>query len=83
MLEEGYAPHEVDEVWLSLPAQPNISLDVTQYWHKKIAALKCHKSQIADLENFEQHRIEKLSLAPGQTFKVEEKFHRIRFRRPK
>jgi LmbE family N-acetylglucosaminyl deacetylase len=81
LLEEGLLPHEVDEVWLSLTGRPNVLLDVTKYWQKKILALRCHKSQIVDLDRFEQKRIEKLNLAPKQPFKVEEKFHRINFRR--
>jgi LmbE family N-acetylglucosaminyl deacetylase len=81
LLEEGLLPHEVDEVWLSLTGRPNVLLDVTKYWQKKISALRCHKSQIVDLDRFEQKRIEKLNLAPKQPFKVEEKFHRINFRR--
>ena len=82
LLDEGLAPHEFEEVWLSLTDQPDISLDVTKYWDKKISALRCHISQIADPEIFEKHRIERLGLAPGQAFKVEEKFRRIRLRRP-
>lgn len=81
LIEEGFIHHEVDEVWLSLTERPNIFLDVTKYWQVKIAALRCHKSQIVDLDCFEQERIEKLHLAPSQPFKVEEKFHRIKFRR--
>jgi LmbE family N-acetylglucosaminyl deacetylase len=81
LIGEGFFPHEVDEVWLSLTGRPNVLVDVTRYWQKKIAALRCHKSQIVDLDRFEQERIEKLYLAPSQPFKVEEKFHRIKFRR--
>jgi len=82
LLNEGLVPHEVDEVWLSLTDQPDIRLDVTQYWEKKLSALRCHISQIADPETFEKQRIEGLRLAPGQAFKTEETFRRIQFRRP-
>ena len=79
LLDEGLAPHEVEEVWLSLTNQPDISLDVTEYWTLKLSALRCHISQIADLDDFENQRIERLGLAPGEAFKVVEKFRRIRF----
>ena len=81
LLDEGLVPHEVEEVWLSLTDRPDISLDVTQNWQKKLSALRCHTSQIVDPDIFEKQRIERLKLAPGQAFKAEETFRRIRFRR--
>lgn len=48
LTEEGLEPHIVREVWVSLPSNPNIRLDVTEHWEKKISALFEHKSQIGD-----------------------------------
>jgi len=46
--EEKLEPHLVKELWVSLPAQPNIEIDVTDYWDRKIQAILQHKSQIAN-----------------------------------
>lgn len=48
--EENLEPHLVQEVWVSLPREPNVSLDVTPFWELKIRALLEHKSQIGDAE---------------------------------
>lgn len=48
--EENLEPHVVREVWVSLPKEPNVSLDVTLFWETKIRALLEHKSQIGDVE---------------------------------
>ncbi len=48
--EENLEPHVVREVWVSLPKEPNVSLDVTPFWETKIRALLEHKSQIGDPE---------------------------------
>lgn len=51
LLANGLEPHNVKEMWLSLPIPADISLDVTDHWEKKFQALKCHRSQISDVEN--------------------------------
>ncbi len=48
MTEEKLEPHIVKELWVSLPVNPNVKLDVTEYWDQKIQAILQHKSQIAD-----------------------------------
>ena len=52
LLEEGLEPHPVREVWVSIPNEPNVTLDVTETWETKIRALQEHKSQIGDPEKF-------------------------------
>lgn len=46
--EENLEPHMVNEIWASLPVKPNVEIDVTEYWDKKIQAILQHKSQIGD-----------------------------------
>ncbi len=46
--DENLEPHIVREVWISLPQEANISLDVTEYWELKLHALLEHQSQIGD-----------------------------------
>ena len=81
LLEEGLLPHEVDEVWMSLTNEPDVTLDVTEHWDDKIAALKLHASQIGDPDAFEKHMLERLQQDEDVNFKYEEQFRCIRFRR--
>ncbi len=46
LLEEGYEPHHVAELYLTLTMQPNTRVDITATIDRKIAALLCHKSQV-------------------------------------
>lgn len=46
LLEEGYDPHHVSELYLTLTPQPNTHIDITTTIERKIAALLCHKSQV-------------------------------------
>jgi len=52
LLQEGLEPHTPREVWVSLAAQPNVTLDVTETWPLKLRALREHKSQILNLKQF-------------------------------
>ena len=47
---EGLAPHKVATVYLCGTHDPSAKVDVTAYLETKIAALREHKSQIADRE---------------------------------
>lgn len=81
LLEEGLQPHKVREVllWAALE-DINYRLDITNTFDIKLAALRCHKSQIGDnqlpdLENWLKQRAKKM--AEGQDFKLAEAFHRV------
>ncbi len=54
LLVEGLEPHQVSEVYLTSPTQPNCEVDITDSIDKKIAALKCHRSQIKDMDRLEK-----------------------------
>lgn len=78
--DEGLEPHIVKEVWISLPLQENVCLDVTDFWQNKINALLEHKSQIGEPEDLikrmrERHTEESSLEAPVYL----EKFRRIIF----
>jgi LmbE family N-acetylglucosaminyl deacetylase len=81
LLAEGYSPHEVEEVWLSLTHQPDITLNVTEYWQDRIEALKNHESQIGDPQAFEQYMLDRVRGDQQEDLVYEEKFRRIKFRR--
>lgn len=46
--EEGLEAHVVAEVWLMGSPQPNRYVDITDYYGRKLAALRCHASQMED-----------------------------------
>jgi LmbE family N-acetylglucosaminyl deacetylase len=81
LLKENLLPHIINEVWLSLPKEPNIKLDVTEIWGKKISALLCHQSQIGENEKFLKRMAErKTEDSSMKNPRFEETFHRIVFR---
>jgi LmbE family N-acetylglucosaminyl deacetylase len=78
LLEEGLEPHSVKEVWLSIPDQANVTIDITDFWHKKIEALHKHQSQIGEVKPFDQrmnsrHTADSSDEAP----RYEERFKRL------
>ncbi len=48
LLAEGLEPHVVGEVWLSTSVGANLVVDITRTFDDKIAALRCHSSQVGD-----------------------------------
>jgi LmbE family N-acetylglucosaminyl deacetylase len=80
LLSEGFEPHAVREVWVSLPAEPDIRLDVTVYWEVKIRALQEHLSQIGDRQQLaERMRARHTSDSTPEAPRYEEAFKRIIF----
>lgn len=54
LLESGFKPCRVKEVWITADAHPNHWVDVTDTFHMKMAALRAHVSQTAhnvEMEN--------------------------------
>jgi LmbE family N-acetylglucosaminyl deacetylase len=81
LLNENLQPHGVKEVWLSLPENANVILDVTDQWDKKIKALACHQSQVGDVDKFKERM--KNRRTPESTEEKPqylERFRRICFR---
>lgn len=52
--DENLEPHIVREVWISLPKEANVRIDVTELWERKLQALYEHKSQIGDPAKLEE-----------------------------
>ena len=79
LLEEGLQPHKVKEVWLWATENPNYRSDITDTFDIKMAALRCHKSQVGDnlspdLEKWLRQRAK--DMAEGEDFELAEAFHR-------
>ncbi len=50
LLAEGLEPHNVDDIYLASPANPNRWIDISATIERKVAAMARHRSQVADPE---------------------------------
>lgn len=81
LLEEGLQPHRVKEVLICGTQDPNYYIDITDTIDTKIAALRCHKSQVGDGPRAEEWmRQWAKSSAEGQDYELGEAFHREEIR---
>ena len=81
LLEEGLQPHKVKEVLLWAPSGDiNYRSDITNTFDTKLAALRCHKSQVGDsLSPDMEKRLRQWAekMAEGEDFELAEAFHRV------
>jgi len=80
LLEEGLQPHKVKEVLLWGSEDSNYRSNITDTFDIKIAALRCHKSQISDNPSTrleERMRGRCKMLAQGEDYELAEAFHRV------
>jgi len=80
LLEEGLSPHKVKEALFWATEDPNYRSDITETFDIKLAALRCHKSQVGydlapDLEKW--LRLRAKEMAKGENFELAEAFHRV------
>ena len=79
LLEEGLQPHKVKEMLFWASENINYRSDITDTFDIKLAALRCHESQVksmkvSDLEDWLRKRCQ--DLAEGEDFDLAEAFHR-------
>jgi len=79
LLKEGLQPHKVHEMLFWASDDINYRTDVTDTFDLKMAALRCHKSQVeqfdySQLEDWLRQRCR--ALAEGEDFELAEGFHR-------
>jgi LmbE family N-acetylglucosaminyl deacetylase len=79
LLDEGLQPHKVREMLFWATEDINYVSDITDTFDLKLAALRCHKSQVksmkvSDLEDWLRKRC--TDLAEGEDFDLAEAFHR-------
>jgi len=79
LLEEGLQPHKVKEMLFWASENINFRSDITATFDLKLAALRCHESQMkemrfSDLEEWLRKRCR--DLAEGENFELAEAFHR-------
>lgn len=79
IVKENLQPHTVKEIWLSATSQPNLVVDLSDYFDRKLQAVHCHVSQIGNnLDKFDSHmheRFVKNEITGEMVFR--EQFHRI------
>ena len=79
LLKLGIEPHKVKEVFFWGAEAPNHFSDITDTWEPKMAALRCHHSQVGhfahEWEEFIKQRHQ--TLAEGQSFQLAEAFYRV------
>jgi len=82
MLDEGLEPHKVKEVLFFGAEEVNYHVDISETFSQKVAALKCHASQVkelnvGDLEIWLKKRCQRV--AKDTAFALAEAFHRVKF----
>ncbi len=82
LLKEGYEPHKVREMWFWASDDVNLRLDITDTFESKMAALRCHKSQVGDVPPEMEARLREWAKlnAAGEKFELGEAFHRVEMR---
>lgn len=67
LLEEGYEPHKVNELYLTLTLTPTHYSDITDTLEDKLDALRYHVSQIGEGEDAENGALKWISRANAET----------------
>ncbi len=83
-LAEGLEPHRVSEVYLCVTNEPDTWVDTTDYIDLRIAALRCHTSQLKDpaaLEKRIREHVDPRQVAPNAPPRYAEGFRHIQLRR--
>lgn len=78
LLEEDLEPHKVKEILFWASEDVNYRVDITATFDLKVAALRCHESQVkelpfADLDSWLKERCR--SMAAGEPFELAEAYH--------
>ncbi|MEX1157633.1 MAG: PIG-L deacetylase family protein [Thermomicrobiales bacterium] len=77
--EEGLEAHAVPDLYLVAAVEPNYQVDITATIERKVAAMRCHTSQVADPERLETMMRGMAQAAAGETgYDYAEAFHFIR-----
>lgn len=77
--EEGLEPHRVNEVYVAGTQNPDLNVDITDYFDQKIAALRHHHSQLSQRDDLEEGLRERMRdpASPPDSQRYIERFKRI------
>jgi len=81
LLEKGYEPHKIKELWFFGAEDVNHYSDIAETFDLKLAALKCHASQMRELnieDLNEWMRARYRNLAKDSDYELAEAFHRVK-----
>jgi len=78
LIEEGLEPHKVREVLLWGSEDSDYRSDITNTFDIKLAALRCHQSQVGSSPEIEVWlRDRARQMAEGEDYELAEAFHRV------
>ena len=81
LLKQGLQPHRVKEILFCGTGDPNYYINVTDTIDIKVAALRCHKSQVGDRPELEERMRQRARMtAEGQDYELAEAFHKEEIR---
>ncbi|MGQ4807262.1 Mycothiol S-conjugate amidase [Candidatus Entotheonellaceae bacterium PAL068K] len=84
LLEAGFEPHKVAEIWITGHPEPDLWIDVTEHMYTAIKALMCHTSQLNGRDKRhinERMREWRQRHAAGPGVQYAEAYKRLSFRR--
>ena len=84
LIEEGLYPHKVREILFWASEDVNYRSDITKTFPMKLAALRCHKSQVGHIppqELKKRLRQRHKKMAEGEDSQLAEAFHRVEISR--
>ncbi len=84
LLEEGFKPHKVKEVWFWAAEEINHRSDITDTFDLKLQALRCHDSQMQEMDEPNPERWLRQrckDIAKEEDFELGEAFHRVEISR--
>lgn len=79
MADEGLTPHQVQDMYMVSAAVPNLRIDITDTIDLKLAAMRCHHSQVADPDANSKRMRAMARVAAGTSgMEYAEQFHFLR-----
>ena len=84
LLDQGFEPHKVAEVWIMGHPEPDLWMDVTEHMDTSVKAMMEHVSQVGERDEQvmgERTREWRRQRAKGKGMQYAEAFKRITFRR--
>jgi LmbE family N-acetylglucosaminyl deacetylase len=79
LMDEGLLPHRADQIYIAGAAQPDLTVDISDQFDRKIKAIGCHVSQVGDDLAALRDRLEHYFLDPESPPGVPRYIERFRY----